>query len=95
MPWWNTGVLSGVSGSGAETPERRGTLVEEHGDECQVGVRRGGRPGGEVGGRWVLWGRIWRLRVRETPPDAEKPVHSRESMVSGVRVGHRLGFFAV
>ena len=29
----------------------------------------------------------------ETPPDAEKPVHTRERMVHGSRVGQRLGFF--
>ncbi len=29
----------------------------------------------------------------ETPPDAEKPVHNREPMVHGSRVGQRLGFF--
>ena len=31
----------------------------------------------------------------ETPPDAEKPVHTREPMVHGSRVGRRLGFFVV
>ena len=29
----------------------------------------------------------------ETPPDAEKAVHTREPMVSPVRVGQRLGIF--
>jgi len=58
----------------------------------------------------VLWSggaRVPRLVVRprrvlsecswgsETPPDAEKPVHTREPMVHGSRVGQRLGFFVI
>ena len=63
-----------------------GSLLDD-GALCSGGARV---PRLVTGPRMVLSGCSW---ASETPPDAEKPVHTRERMVHGSRVGQRLGFF--
>jgi len=84
-------TLVGVAGGGlvvsADVLRVCGRSLIDAGALCSGGARV---PRLVVGPRPALSGCSW---ASETPPDAEKPVHTREPMVHGSRVGQRLGLF--